>query len=190
MNTEYTLQGSQIFTLLFIMLGPLRLLGGPVRQAGIAIKAGLISTLALLLGGFIGSQLLIKWNVQTEILILAAGILFFVMALKPLTQAKESEIETAKTSTPVDIAMKLIISPYGMATVTVLIALSHDLKRLMVIAFSVIAVMILNILTLAYSKKKSNSNSSVVTKILGAGLGTLQLALALQIINDALRRIL
>lgn len=194
-GANYELQAAQIFTVMFIMLGPFRLLGqvsnfmvhlGPSKRVQMSVKVGIISTLALLIGGYVGSLLLANWHVQTEILMLAAGIIFFVMALKPLTQSTPKDLNLSDSTSPVDMALRIIISPYGMATVIVLIAVSHDFKRTLVIAGCVVIIMLLNILILAFSKMKPNSNFSLITKIITAGMGTLQLALALQIINNAL----
>ena len=199
-SIEYTVKAAQIFTLFFIMLGPLRVIGpfalatgnmGQSEKSTLAIKIGIIATVTLLIGGFIGSKLLVSWRIQPPVLLIAAGVIFFLVALAPLIHQEQTHPQKFATDTsPTDLALQIVVSPYGMAAVIVLISLSHDMKRLFTIIGCLLMVMLLDVLTMAFIKPNNEKNKSVLMKIVGAALGTLQLALALQIIVDGLRGII
>lgn len=200
MNSDnYAVHAAQIFTLFFIMLGPLKLTTPFALATGdltkderssLAIKIGLISTLTLLAGGFIGSKLLVSWRIQPAVLLIAAGVIFFLVALNPLIKPiSVSQQKIDRSMNPADLALELVVSPYGMAAVIVLISLSHNIQRLFTIVACLLTVMVLDVITMIFTKPDRGTNKSLVMKILGAALGTLQLALALQIIVDGLKQI-
>ena len=81
----------QIFTFLFMMLGPFKILGPFVNitrgadtklTIRIALLATLVSSLALLAAAFLGDQFLEKYGISLPILALAAGIILFLVALQ------------------------------------------------------------------------------------------------------------
>jgi len=79
-----------IFTVLFLMLGPFKIIGpfakiteGADRKLSrnIAIQAFLYSSLALLVAAFLGEAILKKYDIPLAILALAGGIILFLVAL-------------------------------------------------------------------------------------------------------------
>src|SRR6476660_10295951 len=89
---------AEIFTFLFVMLGPLKLLGpfvqrtrglddATVRQ--IAVWAFLIATAGIVAGGLIGRATLAKWYVSIPALQITAGIVFFLVALRHVLEPYE-----------------------------------------------------------------------------------------------------
>src|SRR5580704_13701230 len=79
-----------IFTILFITLGPMKLLGPFAQQTrtlampelrGIAFRVFGISLIAVIVGGYVGSTLAAKWNVSVPAILIATGIIFFLVAL-------------------------------------------------------------------------------------------------------------
>src|SRR5580765_1644541 len=88
----------ETFTFLFVMLGPLKLLGpfvqrtrglddATVRQ--IAFWAFLIATAGIIAGGLIGCAVLAKWHVSIPALQITAGIVFFLVALRHVLEPYE-----------------------------------------------------------------------------------------------------
>lgn len=84
------LNNSQIFALLFLMLGPFKILApfvkitknaDPALARKIAIRAILYSIGALLLAAFLGENILSKYGIPVPILSLSGGIIIFLVAL-------------------------------------------------------------------------------------------------------------
>ena len=79
-----------VFTLLFITLGPLKIVGPFVqltREADeatmkkIAVRAFALALIAVVVGGFVGQALLENWNISVPALLLAGGIIFLLVGL-------------------------------------------------------------------------------------------------------------
>jgi len=84
-----------IFTLFFITLGPLKILG-PFTQftreadeamaRAIAVRAFVIAMIAVVVGGFAGRALLENWGVSSSAMLLTGGI-FFALAVEMILRA-------------------------------------------------------------------------------------------------------
>src|SRR5262245_20597033 len=84
-----------IFTLLFVTLGPIKLLG-PFAHATremdagllkrIALLAFLVGTSAALAGGLLGKFLLASWQISIPAITLAGGVIFFLVGLQMVMQ--------------------------------------------------------------------------------------------------------
>jgi multiple antibiotic resistance protein len=189
MDSPYILNAGQIFTFFFIMLGPLRFKDAYSKvllnfdeseRSKLAWKIGAITTLTLVIGGYVGSMLLIKWKISHPVLLLAAGILFFVAIFKHLFSTKpEYEELYIEKPNAIDIALHLILSQYGLAVVILLMSFSHDNSRILTILMCLFAVMILNILTMIFSKATQKKSA---LRIFEPIIGTLQFALSIQMI--------
>ena len=94
----------QVFALLFLMLGPFKIIGPffkVTRGADarltrqIAVWATIFSALALLIAGFLGESILSNYGIPLPILALAGGIILFLVALKNVLE----QFETAEPRT-------------------------------------------------------------------------------------------
>ena len=191
MNTEYLLDAGQMFTLFFVMLGPFRFKDQYARVAMhipenerkmFAVQTVLMSCAILILGGYFGSVLMDKWNITQPVLLLAGGVLFFVAALKHIIQPESDFAEFGQSVAlkPDNVALRMIFTPYGLAAVIILISTSNTKLRLLTVLACLLAVMILNMLFMLYSKPGTGGEQSFVSKIFSPLLGTLQFALAIQ----------
>ena len=83
----------EIFTIFFVTLGPLKVLGpfaqrtqglddASVRR--IAVWAFVIATIAIVVGSYIGAALAANWRVSIASLSIAAGIIFLLVAVMVL----------------------------------------------------------------------------------------------------------
>lgn len=81
----YNFDAREIFTFLFIMLGPVKLLAPFAKltatsdkgeRRSLALRGTLIATLTVLAASFIGQAMLVKWSVSPGALAIAGGILF------------------------------------------------------------------------------------------------------------------
>ena len=193
----YDLGVGELFTVLFVMLGPLKLIGpfgsgtrnlSDAALRTLALKATAIATVTALLGGFAGRALLVKWEVSVPALLLAAGIVFFLVSLKMVMVPYEHPAETDPP--PVlhafDVAFPLMVTPYGIATVIALLNNSRDQYRLVTIVLLIVGMMVLNLLAMLFVRPILKY-LGLPLKLLGAVLGVLLLALSVQIILDALQ---
>jgi small neutral amino acid transporter SnatA (MarC family) len=196
---------AEIFTIFFITLGPLKILGpfvqrthglddATVRQ--IAVHAFLIATISAIAGGFLGAALLANWRISIGAMIIAGGIVFLLVGLRQLLEeykpphAPDANIPALPAS-PTAAALKLlfpiVLTPFGIAAVIVLLALSTESGRTAIIIGMVVVVMLLNLIAMLFARKILVGVTIIVLQILGAVLGILQAGLAVQIILRGLR---
>jgi multiple antibiotic resistance protein len=195
----------QVFTLLFLMLGPFKIIGPflKITQGAddrlahrIALWATAFAALALLLAGFLGEKFLSSYGVPLPVLALAGGIILFLVALKNvLEQFEPSEPPPGVAAVAPEAAMKValrplafpsIVTPYGIAALVVFLAFSQTLESRLTIGAVVVAIMVLNLIVMLVARRLQTV-VSLMLPILGAVLGVVQVALGLQIINNALR---
>lgn len=195
----------QVFTILFLMLGPFKVIGpffkvtkGADAQSirRIAMWATLFSAVALLIAGLLGEFFLSRYSIPLPVLSLAGGVIFFLVALKSVLEQFEppeppaEEVAVAPESVMkvalAPLAFPAIVTPYGIAALVVLVALSQSLESRLTIAALVVTIMVLNLLVMLVAWRLQTALSFVL-RIFGAVLGVIQVALGLQIMNSALR---
>lgn len=194
---------AEMFTFFFVMLGPLKVLGpfaqrtrgmdeATTRQ--VAWWTFVISTIAAVAGGLLGSSLLVKWQVSIPALILTAGIVFFLVALRQLLEQYEpphAVTHDALPASPIAAACRLVfpivLTPYGIAAAIALLASSGEATRTTTILVLLFAVMILNLLAMMFAKRILVGFTVIVLQVLGAVLAVLQVALSVQVILNGLR---
>ncbi len=86
---------AQVFTFLFLMLGPFKIIGpfAKVTKGAdarltrqIAVRATIFAALALLIAGLLGESFLSKYGIPLPLLALSAGIILFLVALKNILE--------------------------------------------------------------------------------------------------------
>src|SRR5690349_23078982 len=86
---------AQVFTFLFLMLGPFKIIGPFSRitkgadaalTRQIALRAIAYSTLALLIAAFLGESFLKNYGIPVPVLGLSGGIILFLVALQNILQ--------------------------------------------------------------------------------------------------------
>lgn len=199
---------AQIFTFLFLMLGPFKIIGpfakvtkgmDAPQTRKVALEAVLFSSIALLLAALVGEMALASYGIPLPLLALAAGIILFLVALiSILKQFEPFESEHIKTETVDEsstsvlkaaltpLAFPTIVTPYGIAALVVFIALSPDLQGRLTIGAIVLAIMLLNLFVMIM-QRRIFSVLSIALPILGAVLGIVQVALGLRIIHNSLK---
>jgi multiple antibiotic resistance protein len=191
-----------IFTLLFVTLGPIKLLG-PYAQATreidaallrrIALLTFLVGTVAVLAGGLLGKLLLVSWRISIPAITLAGGVIFFLVGLQMVMQPYSAAPHQAPPlpAKPLmaacHLAFPLVVTPYGLAAVIALLANNAEPARAAEIIAIVVAVMIMNLLSMLYIRHIMGTVILMTLQILGAMLAILQLALSVQILLRALR---
>ena len=202
---HYKLTYQNIFLMFFIMLGPIKAIGPFYGATGalalpalraLAWKVFAFGVGAVLLAGLLGSQLLQKWQISPAIMELSAGLVFLLVALQlVLAQYGPAPHPAAPTAAPAAVSgaqmMHLVfpvtVTPYGIAVLISLMALSGSFSRSLVILAIAVVVMVLNLLTMLFVRPIMHGLGMVTLQVLGAILGILQVALALQIMHGALQ---
>lgn len=191
-----------IFTLLFVMLGPLKILGPfanrtrgmdvhRVRQ--IAVWAFVVASIAAIGGGFVGRALLANWHVSRPALTIAGGIIFFVVALRQLLEQYEPTHAAAEPlpESPIAAACRLVfpilLTPYGIAAVIALLAGSTNVERTLTIVGLVVFVMVLNLVAMLFARFVLIGFTTIVLQVVAAVLAVLQVALAIEFVFQGLR---
>ena len=195
----------QIFTFLFLMLGPFKIIGPfakitmgatPALTRQIAIRAIFFSAVALLLAGLIGETMLSKFGIPLPILGIAGGIILFLVALlniihqfAPATSQGENVITPTMNMAVSPLAFPTIVTPYGIAAVIIFLAMCPDLNSKLAVGAIVLAIMVLNLIFMLITRYIFKP-LSIILAVLGAILGIIQVALGLMVIYNQLNNLL
>jgi multiple antibiotic resistance protein len=192
-----------VFTYFFLMLGPLKVIGPFVKltagtdaafQRTLALHAFAIACVAGLVAALVGQNLLQKWGVSLPALLLAAGLVLLLVALQTVLHqynptAPHPPVDEPATSRAPSLGLALaplafptIITPYGAAVLIVLLAASGALTRDLAILGVFLAVMVLDLLAMLFAHPILKTVGTAPLLVLGAVLGVLQVALAMQML--------
>jgi multiple antibiotic resistance protein len=195
----------QVFTLLFLMLGPFKIIGpfskitqgaDPKLIRQIAVRAMMFSSIALLLAAFLGQRIISNFDIPLPILAISGGLILFLVAL--LTIIKQfgtpSAIEDRNIVPTLNMALSplafpTIVTPYGIAAIIVFLALSPDLSSKLYVGAIVLAIMALNLILMLITRYIYRY-LAVILSLLGAILGIVQVAVGLMIIYNQFRILL
>jgi len=207
------LGAAEIFTIFFVTLGPLKVLGPFAQRTRdlsaamvqqVAVRAFLIATAAIVVGGFLGRTMLAKWQVTIPSMAIAAGIIFLLVALRQLLEQYEPPqapgtspaaapptavppSPISPTATALRLVFPIVLTPYGIAAVIVFLAASADTVRTLTIVALLVVVMILNLAAMLFARRILVGATMFVLQVIGAVLGVMQLALAVQFIVTGLQ---
>jgi multiple antibiotic resistance protein len=201
---EHVVGAAEIFTLIFITLGPLKILGpflqrthdlGDAEVRQIAIWSFVIATISAVAGSALGRVLAANWHVSIATLSITAGVIFFLVALKQLLAGYEPPhpavapppLPPKPVAAAATILFPVVLTPYGIAAVIVLLASNREAERIGLIMGLLVLVMVLNLLAMLYARRILTGLTIIVLQILGAILGVLQVGLAIEFIVFGLR---
>jgi len=193
-----------IFTLFFITLGPLKILG-PFAQLTretdeaamrkIAVRAFVLAVIAVVAGGFAGRALLENWGISASAMLLSGGIIFALVGLNLVLEQYQPvhpappPLSAAPMAAAMRIAFPTVVTPYGIAALIVVLTNSREVERTGAILAILLAVMVLNLLTMLYARRIMGGVTVMVLQIVGAVLGVLQVAVAIDMILRALQQL-
>jgi multiple antibiotic resistance protein len=191
-----------VFVLLFITLGPIKILGPFVqltrdvdeaKMKQIAVRAFVLAVIAVVVGGFAGRILVENWQISVAALTLAGGIIFLLVGLSLLLEqyqpvhAPPAPLPEAPMAAALRVAFPTVVTPYGIAAVIALLVNSPDAARTASILAILIGVMVANLLVMLYVRRIMGGVTVLVLQVVGAVLGVLQVALAVQMILRGLQ---
>ncbi len=200
-----TMALGKMFTYFIVMLGPIKIVGPFVKLTRgmdapasriLAVKGFLIACVIGLAAATVGQSTLANWGVSVPALLIAAGLVLFLVALKgvlssyepkPAATADAPEAPTAPSTLLAlsPLAFPNIITPYGVAALILLLASAAPGQSYAIFGVF-IAVMVINLIVMFFAGPILKYGGAVLA-ILGSVLGVLQVALAIQMIMVALR---
>lgn len=192
----------KIFAMLFLMLGPLKVLGPFLdltrgRERPVQIKMATVaifySAAALLLAGALGKQILDNFGISVPVVAMTGGLILVLMALQTvLTQSTGPQPKAPPADLPVGriaispLAFPVIVTPYGIAAVIVFSTLAQaDAELLVTIAGVIAAILFMDWLAMIYAEpilKRIGTSLQIAAVVLGVA----QIALGLQVIIHSL----
>ena len=190
-----------IFILFFVTLGPFKLLGPFAQQTqqlsaaalrAISVRVFLVGLAAVVFGGYLGTVLAAKWNVSIAALELAAGLILLLVAGRLVMAPYEPPqpvhpLPASPMAATLRLTFPLVVTPYGIAGLIAVLDLEPHGSQALGVHAILIIVMLLNLLAMLFVREILRGPILLILQVLGAVLGVLQFALAIQIIIRGLR---
>ena len=199
---------AEAFTFLFVALGPLNVIGpfaaithgyAAASKRRLAIRASGIATIALVVAATIGAKTLQAWGISFGALLLTAGAILFLVALRPvLAGYSPSPVQVttaASTAGPLEpelaftpLAFPTIITPYGLALLILLFTLyPFGSGGLSILALALIVLALDLSVMLCSDLLAKVPFLKPGLGILGCVMGVLLIAMGVQAVADGLR---
>jgi multiple antibiotic resistance protein len=195
-------QFSFVFTIFFMLLGPLKLIpafAGLTRGAearfkrDVAIRA---TTIALVLCAFValaGGTLLGKYRISLDALRIGGGLVLLIAALLVIFQKSQPPTPGPGTPTALQLAasplaVPVIVPPAGVAAILIFMMLAPQTPGMMqAVAICLVTIMALDYLVMAFIDQiLKTPGLALVLTVLGSVLVFVQVCLGLQMILVAL----
>jgi multiple antibiotic resistance protein len=198
---HYVLSSTQVFSLLFVMLGPFEKLIPFARAShalsqeeikNLSFKSIGLSTASLIVGGYLGCSLLKEWSIQIPVLAFTTGLIFLIKALSLIFPVKKEEsipLEHSKIEAS-NIAYSIVMNPYGMAVVVGLLAMSKDFTRTLTVLGILLFILFLDLIAMIFIRKLTGKVGVTILQFVGTVFIVLQAALGMNIVITAIRFIM
>jgi multiple antibiotic resistance protein len=184
-----------IFALVFLMLGPIKLLGpfaaatqnsDRVFRFRLATRAFLFAIAAVTMAAGLGTRILENFAIPVLVLQIAAGLILFLVALQAVMQQYSTTHSPERSEPPTlalafsPLAFPTIVTPYGIAAVIIFMALAPDTETSLLVAGVVYFVLFLDWLAMLAAHVLVRWLGPLLL-LLGVILGVTQVALGLQL---------
>lgn len=200
-NINFTL--AKVFVFLFLTLGPLKILGpfalmtrncDPTVRRKLAFRATGISIVAIVFAAVTGAAILKKWGISVGSLLLTAGLILFLVALKPVLEQFAQQSRVAATPapdtplpTPMRLAFPTIVTPYGIAILIVLVSLRDNLAMDAKVLAVAVFVLLLDLIAMLFAQRiLTTPLVPLALGIVEPVMGVLQVALGVSAVVRAL----
>lgn len=192
----------KVFTMLFLMLGPIKILvpfvnmtknADATLKRRLATRAVVFSAAALALAGLLGRSMLENFNISLPVLALTGGLVLFLVALQTVLQQAAGPMRPRADEPPPGLhlafsplAFPTVVTPYGIAAVIVFATLAQDnYVDKLVVAGVVLLILVMDWLAMLFAEpilKRVGATLQVFAVVLGVA----QIALGLQVILHSL----
>ncbi|MCU0526922.1 MAG: MarC family protein [Elainella sp. Prado103] len=185
-----------LFIIFFVTLGPLKTIPSFVQltqnadaklRQQLAFRSTAIATIVILLVTMVGQNMLRVWQVHLPALLIAGGILLFMVALKIVLSEYNPPEKTPPPDEPslkmavTPLAFPTIVPPFGIAIALTIMAISQEINVSATIVLGLLVlVMLLNLLGMLAARPILMFLKPVTLRILGFALGVLQLAMGVE----------
>ncbi len=196
---------SKIFTFFFLTLGPKAVIAPFARNTAgldvgtrrkVAFATTGISLLSIVIAATIGVRVLNNWGISTAALLVAAGIILFLIALESIRS--QYTPDDAKPShhfehvsirhTAYKLAFPYVVSPYGVAVVILVLTSRPAGVPIEPILAMLGGIMLLNLVVMLNAQRiAASAYIAPIFAVLGAVLGVLQAALGVQAVLTGFR---
>ena len=187
---------SRLTIILFMTIGPIKIIPVFARLTQNASKQVIIklatrsfalSTLSILTVALASENILNKYRISLSSLIVAAGIVLFLISLKMLLQQYDNQKnnplpipENPLTALISPLTFPTILTPQGIALVMISMTIAQRLdNNVDKILGLIMVVMILNLLSMLYARQILTVLQPILLQILNLILSIIQLALAI-----------
>jgi multiple antibiotic resistance protein len=202
------LSPKQVFLLLFLMLGPIKILvpfrsmsrglDAPARRR-MATRGILFSAAALAIAGLLGRSMLENFNMPPPVLALTGGIVLFLVALKTVMEQfsaapRPPDAPDAAEADPrqlaiTPLAFPTIVTPYGIAATIVFMALAgDDLGAKLMIGGVILVILAVNWVAMVFAHVILRWLATPL-QVLAVVLGVTQIGIGLTVILRSLAEI-
>ena len=185
---------SFVFTISFMLLGPLKLIPGFLKltreaerpfKRELAIKGSLIASATVAFAAIVGTQAAARFGISLDGVRLAGGLVLLVSALNILfPRPEQPAMQTAKPAAlqlaVSPLAMPMIVPPAGIAAILIFVMLAPNNPGMeFAIAIVLAAVMLLDFLVMFFIDHVARlPGLSLLLQVVGAVLVFIQVALA------------
>jgi multiple antibiotic resistance protein len=192
----------KIFFILFLMLGPIKILipfvgmtagTGAAFRNRLATRSTILSAAALALAGLFGRGIMANFNVSLPVLALAGGLVLFLVALQTVMQQtlgsgpRQFEGPPGMHLAFSPLAFPTIVTPYGIAALIVFATLADgDRGAELTVAAIVLAILAMNWLAMIFAEHILRWLGTAL-QIAAVVLGIAQVAIGLQVMVHSLR---
>jgi multiple antibiotic resistance protein len=191
-----------IFALLFLMLGPIKILGpfaeltrgtDKAFRRQLANRAFLFAVGAIAIAAAMGRRMLTHFGIPVQVLVLTGGLVLFLVALEQVLQQYRG-IRAPPPGKPTlavafnPLAFPTIVTPYGIAAVIIFLTLAPGLEAEGLIVGLVLAVLALDWLAMWFAESVLRWVGPLL-QLFGVVLSVNQVALGLLFILNSLRRL-
>jgi multiple antibiotic resistance protein len=203
---HFELSYGDIGILFFLTLGPLKAIlpfarvtrgTEPAFRRSVAWQSVVIATAIVLVAAIFGPFVLINWHVSPPAIIITGGIILFYQALRIIVQtpaavSAPADRETTSPPSPAiavfPVAIPAIVTAPGIAAIATIVVINrHDLVHEAIVVAMLLAVMVLNLLTLLNIETILKHGLAGVLPVVGWVLAVLQASLAVQMVIYSLR---
>ena len=198
-------QFSFVFTIFFMLLGPLKLIpsfAGVTRKAderfkrAVAIRAVAIATALCLFVVLAGETILGKYHISIDALRIAGGLVLLISTLQVIFQKATPSSPVSGTPTLIQlaaspVAVPNIVPPAGVAAILIFMMLAQQYPGMMqAIVISLVVMMLLDFLVMYFIDKViKTSGLMIVLMVLGSVLVFIQVCLAMEMMLSALKNL-
>jgi len=198
-------QFSFVFTIFFLLLGPVKLIpafagvtagADPAFKRAVAIRAAVIATVVVFLVALVGTGLLSKYRISIDGLRIAGGLVLLVAALNTIFGKTQLQPPDIVNVTPMQVAISPMTTPIivphaGVAAILIFMMLAPQYPGIKTaVAISLAIVMVLDFLVMFFNSAVIKlPGLLMVLQVLGAVLIFMQVGMAVETMLFAVRHL-